>query len=607
MSDSVIEEIKSRLDIVDIVKEYVKLEKVGANYRGLCPFHLEKTPSFFVSPSRQIWHCFGACGEGGDIFKFIMKIEGVEFSEALRILARKAGVELKKENSKIRTEKERLAEVLEISCQFFETQLKKSRKGEEAIKYLFKRGVKEETINKWRLGYAPESWQGLSDFLVGRGYKREEIGKAGLSIKSPKSGKYYDRFRGRIIFPIFNLNSQVVAFGGRIFNNTSQENKEAKYINSPATVLYNKSKILYGLDKAKKAIREKDSCILVEGYMDAIMAHQAGVENAVATSGTALTEDHLRIIKRYSDNLFTAFDMDLAGGSATKRGIHMAQAMGFNIKVVLMPEGKDPADLVLTNPDKFKEAVEKAKSIHDFYFQDVVSGIDKNSLEGKKNISEIILPVIKRIPNKVEQAVWLKDLADFLEIREEALLEEMKKISLEDSQINRAEIDNLERKGEKSRKTRKEGLEEYLIILILKKPELIDRIKENNYRFFSKKTIEILNFIKEKGSESLTKRIVYSEKEEESEKKEGGYLNNGLLELNDKMTYLLLKADIEDIEEKKIEEELENCLREIKKIFVKERIENLSRSIKEAEKNGETEKTAALLKELAGITKEENL
>ncbi len=607
MSDSVIEEIKSRLDIVDIVKEYVKLEKVGANYRGLCPFHLEKTPSFFVSPSRQIWHCFGACGEGGDIFKFIMKIEGVEFSEALRILARKAGVELKKESSKIRTEKERLAEILEISCQFFETQLKKSRRGEEAIKYLLKRGVKEETINKWRLGYAPESWRGLSDFLVGRGYKREEIEKAGLSIKSPKSGKYYDRFRGRIIFPIFNLNSQVVAFGGRIFNNTSQESKEAKYINSPATVLYNKSKILYGLDKAKKAIREKDSCILVEGYMDAIMAHQAGVENAVATSGTALTEDHLRIIKRYSDNLFTAFDMDLAGGSATKRGIHMAQAMGFNIKVVLMPEGKDPADLVLTNPDKFKEAVEKAKSIHDFYFQDVVSGIDKNSLEGKKNISEIILPVIKRIPNKVEQAVWLKDLADFLEIREEALLEEMKKISLEDSQINRAEIDSLERKEEKSRKTRKEGLEEYLIILILKKPDLIDRIKENNYRFLSKKTIEILNFIKEKGSESLTKRIVYSKKEEESEKKEGDYLNNGLLELNDKVTYLLLKADIEEIEEKKIEEELENCLREIKKIFVKEKIENLSRSIKEAEKNGETEKAAVLLKELAEITKEENL
>jgi len=305
MFSSPIEEIKSKLDIAEVIGSYIKLTKAGINYKALCPFHGEKTPSLFVSPSRQIWHCFG-CSEGHSIFDFVMKIEGIEFGDALRILAQKAGVELKPLKPELRTKRQRFYEICELAVKFYQKQLEKSLKGKEAKKYLLKRGINEESIEKWRLGWAPEAWQGLSDFLSSQGYSKQEIEKTGLAIKSEK-GSYFDRFRSRIMFPVFDLNSQVIGFGGRVLK---KEKEVSKYMNTPNSLLYDKSRILYGLDRSKVGIRKNDSCMLVEGYIDVILAHQANMENVVATSGTALTPFHLTILKRYSKNLSLAFDMD---------------------------------------------------------------------------------------------------------------------------------------------------------------------------------------------------------------------------------------------------------------------------------------------------------
>lgn len=457
---SPIEEIKSRLDIVEVIGDYVKLQKAGQSFRGLCPFHSEKTPSFFVSPIRQLWHCFGGCSEGGDIFKFIMRIEGVEFGDALRLLAQRAGIELKKEDPSIRSERERLYEICELATKFFERQLKESKIGKEVKQYLLGREINEDSLKKWRIGYAPDTWQGLSDFLNLKKFTKKEIEKAGLGLSSEK-GSFYDRFRGRIIFPIFDLNSKVVGFTGRIFKQKDKP-ETAKYVNTPQTLLYDKGRILYGLDRAKIEIRKKDFCILVEGNTDLIMVHQAGFENSVAVSGTSLTPYQLNILKRYSDNLLIAFDMDMAGQTATKRGIDLAQNEGFNIKIVALPEGKDPAEIIAKDPEKWKRAVTEAKSIYEFYFDYAFMGQDIKSSGSKKEIAKILLPILKKITNKIEQTHWVKELAQRLGVKEEDIEEEMKKVSIPVA----SEV--VEKKKEvivKNNKNRKVLIEERILFL----------------------------------------------------------------------------------------------------------------------------------------------
>jgi len=575
MLNSPIDEIKNRLDIVEVIGSYIKLQKAGANYRAICPFHSEKKPSFFVSPARQIWHCFG-CSAGGDIFKFIMQIEGVEFGDALRILAQRAGVELKKQSpeyQKLRSERERLYEICELSSRFFEKQLEESKSGKEAKNYLLDRGITEESIKKWRLGYAPDVWQGLSDFLHSRGYKKEEIEKAGLGLTS-EQGSFYDRFRGRIIFPIFDLNSQVIGFGGRVFKERDKT-EIAKYVNTPNTLLYDKSKILYGLDKAKLAIRKNDFCILVEGYTDVIMSHQAGFENVVATSGTALTPYQLKILKRYTENLFLGFDMDIAGDSATKRGIELAQSQGFNIKIIRLPEGKDAAEIINKNPKEWEKAVGNTKLIFDFYFESAFSRYDKKTPDGKKQISKILLPVIKRIPNQIEKSFWIQKLTKELEVKEEAVLEELKKVKTEEEifGLEPEEIINA------PQKTRRELLEEILATLILKFPQKISLFDEEKISYLEPKIKEILTNLKRNQDFSF---------------------DDLSPEAKDCFNYLSLKADIEEIEEKDALNEIVFCLKEIQSLEIKSRLEEISKEIKKAEE----EKDVKKINDLSKIFKE---
>lgn len=575
MINSPIDEIKNRLDITDVIREYIKIEKAGANYRAVCPFHGEKSPSFFISPAKQIWHCFGSCSEGGDMFKFVMKIEGVEFGDALRILANKAGVELRPQSpefAKLKTEKARLYEIAELACAFFETQLGTSEGGREAKQYLVGRKVNDASIRDWKIGYAPDTWQGLHDFLNNRGYTDSEVERAGLIIKSSK-GRYYDRFRGRIIFPVFDLTSSVVGFGGRVFRQTKRPDgaDEAKYINSPSTILYDKSRILYGLNKAGVEARKENKCILTEGYMDVIMSHQAGILNVVSTSGTALTLYQLKILKRYSDNLHIAFDMDLAGNSATKRGIDLAQAEGFNIKVVSMPAGKDPADVVSENPESFVELVSSARSIHDFYFDMTLSMYDKNTIEGKKEISKIILPVIAKIPNKIEQSTWIQELASHLSVREGDVLEELAKIGVEERE------DSTRQDLTKKTITRKELLEEKIITLLIKSPAKIELIAPDDLKLFSLINVDILdNLIKNKGS-----------------------IENISSEYRDRVNYLGLKADMDSSDDL----ELERCLVELKSLVLRDKLNEISKKIKEAERDNKTKEVEDLIKQFNQYSK----
>ena len=450
---SPVEQIKSRLNIVEVVQSYIKLQKAGVNFKALCPFHSEKTPSFFVSPSRDSWHCFG-CSKGGDIFSFVMEIEGAEFPEALKILANRAGVELKPIDKKYQTERSRLLKLTEEAKKFYETELKKNK---EVIEYLKKRGLKGETAKAFGIGFAPDGWRNLYEYLKKTGYSDSEMEKSGMMVKSDKG--YYDRFRSRIMFPVFSSNGQVVGFSGRIFGEETSESG-GKYINTPQTILYDKSRILYGFDRAKNEIRKKENCILVEGQMDVIMSHQAGITNTVAVSGTSLTNEHLRIIKRLTDNLIIAFDKDEAGKGAAGRGIDSALAEGFEVKVAIIPSGKDPADAVRENPKEWEEALAHSKNIIEFYL---------NSSKNRKEIEKIILPYVAILPGEMEKAHWVNEIAKHLHIKEDAVWLDLKKIKV----ASKSDVD-VNDVGLREQKSRLRLLEERLLGFILWQKESED-------------------------------------------------------------------------------------------------------------------------------------
>jgi len=575
-----IEEIKNKLDIVEVIGSYIKLKKAGANYKALCPFHSEKKPSFFVSPSRQIWKCFG-CGAGHSIFDFVMQIEGVEFGDALRILAKRAGVTLRRQDPRLKTERKRLYEICELACQFFQKQLE-SKVGKKAKDYLLKRGLKEESIKDYRLGYAPDAWRSLSDFLISKGYKSEEIIKAGLAIRKEKSPtpntyklspNHYDRFRGRVMFPVFDLNSQVIGFGGRILPQKKEElEKEIpKYMNTPNTLLYDKSRVLYNLNKARMAIRKKDFCILVEGYFDTILSSQAGFENIVATSGTALTDSQLKTLKRYSGNLFTAFDMDIAGKLATKRGIDLAQLRGFDIKVIMMPKDSDPADIISKDSKQWQELIQKAKSILEFYFESALSRFNKETLEGKKKISKVLLPVIKRIPDKIEQSFWMEQISKVLGIKEEAIFEELKKISLDLPEISSDFIKRPEG-------SRRELLEERIGILALLKPENLKLITKEEIPLFSQKFSKLISHLKKDAQKKVKDP-----------------------ELQELINFLSLKGEVEG--EVEVPEDFKRCLKEFRNLSTKEKLDEISGQIKEAEIKNDFSKVKKLIRKFNLLAK----
>ena len=523
----------------------------------------------------------GNCGKGGSIFDFIMEIEGVEFGDALKMLAQRAGIELERVDPKLKTERTRLYEVCNLANRFFVKQFE-SKNGKEMQKYLEERGLKEETIKDWQVGYAPDQWSSLLDFLNSQKYSNEEILKTGLIVKN-QQGRHYDRFRNRIIFPIFDINGLVVGFTGRENPNNPDE-RMGKYINTPNTLIYDKSKLIYGLNKAKLDIRKEDSCILVEGQTDVLMAHQNGFKNIVATSGTALTEYQLKTIKRYTENLATAFDMDNAGQEATKRGVNLAVELGFNTKVISLPENQDPAECFQKNTPLWKKSVKESKSLVEFYLTNALSKNDSTTAEGKKEISKIILPIIKRIPNKIEQSHWIQKTAGSIGVKEDLLLEEIDKISYSPSITQEPIIEN--------QFDKKINLEEYILGLVLSCSEEKNQCQMESSQIFNN---EDLGQIFKEIKKIKEKKINLNQLKK-----------NLPINLASRVDHLIFKAEAqkEMIEEFEANKEIKFCFNELKKRHLKEKLNQLSLLIKKAENDKDKISLGKLSQEFNKLTKQ---
>ena len=565
MEDNV-SKIKDRLDVVDVISGYLKLQKAGQNYKARCPFHNEKTPSFVISPERQVWHCFG-CSKGGDIFTFIQDIEGVEFIEVLRILADKAGVKIESFNPAVKDDKARLYEVCETATKFFEKQFN-SNTGKLALEYLKNRSVSDSTIGEFRLGFAPNDWNALGTFLKNCGYSEDEIVEAGLAVKRNDGSGIYDRFRSRITFPIFDLNSQVVGFTGRIFG--SDDKESAKYINTPQTRIYDKSRILYGLNKEKMDIKQADQCILVEGNMDALMSYQAGVKNVVASSGTALTSSHLILLHRYTTNLGFCFDTDQAGAMATKRGIGLALSQGFNIKVVEIndKECKDPADLVRKNSDSWSKAVGQAKPVMEFYFDKAKAGFNPNSADSKKSVISALAPFLKRLSSHVEKSHWLTKLAFLLRTKEDAIeadinsaKDELDAYTTVHSPQSTVFSPELSAQGTDDLGLgTKDSLSETLLSLVMKNPIFFKNdIKNINPEFLDSHTADAIVKLAEIKSENLADLMKDFREENQSYKLEFAYIKSQELWKDSKDEELRIEFNnlINKLEERHLRTKLE--------------------------------------------------
>lgn len=565
---SPVEKIKERLDIVEVIGNYVKLEKAGSNYKAKCPFHNERTPSFFVSPGRGYYYCFG-CGAKGDIFTFVQEFEGLDFLGALKVLAEKAGVVLERQNKDNRNREERFFNCLEEAALFFEEKLSKN---DDAKKYLADRGLSKKTISEWRLGFAPDDWHALETYLKNKGFSGEEVFKVGLvktSIKEDSSGNFYDTFRRRIIFPIFDGAGRAIAFSGRIFNG---DENEAKYLNSPETELFKKSEVLYGFNRAKGAIRKFDFSILVEGQMDLLMSHQAGYHNTVASSGTALTVGHVSRLKRLSENLLIIYDSDRAGLSASERAFTLALSMGMNVKIGKLPSGSDPADLIHKDFPQWKKTIANASHIVSFVWNNIL----EEKLEREKFVSQFkkkVIPLLRALQSDAEKSRLISDLKMTIAtgIREDHLWEEIKK--KEEKEESARDFEENVHVSENSSNTSASSLERKILAVLYWQNE-----KEKSLLNLSKVRARLKEIF---GKESISSLEKIFEKEK------------------DKMIF-----EAETIYEgsSNLEKDMEELLLNLERDTVKKKFEEKMRELYTAEREKDSERVIKLLKECQEMT-----
>ncbi len=572
INDDDISEVRERVDIIEVISSHVQLKKAGRVYKGLCPFHNEKTPSFVVDPDKQLYHCFG-CGEGGNVYNFVMKMEHMDFPETVQNLAQRVGYTVKTRESptdtkEIKSKKSRLYEINKRAVKFYQRQLLDSQKGEKARQYLKNRGYSDDTVVTFTLGYATDNWDELGKAALKQGCSKEDLAISGLSISSEKDpGSIYDRFRGRVIFPILDLQNRPIGFGGRVLGDETP-----KYLNSPETPIYHKGKVLYALNWAKQAISNESEAVIVEGYTDVISLFEHGIINVVATLGTALTADHLRLLVRYTKRIVLVFDADIAGEKAVERGMNLAkdfylsaeyraslellERRHLDLFVVSLPPGLDPADYVEKHgEDAFRRETSKAVPLVDFCIESVINSSNTETIPGKRRAAQRTMEIIAALPSEVAREDYLKKVAELLGITYESLFVDF-------------------RGYKDSRRKNKEGFAELQVESI--DPEL--RLEREVFQACLNSPESRVVMLKELKSDHFTlpmhKTFLTMLKKEDKEKKDldiAGMIDRAPDEQRDLITSLSAQSvKVED--QKKYSEEL---LKRIKEFELKRRIDIL--------------------------------
>jgi DNA primase len=570
-------QVREKIDIVNLISEYLPLKKMGRNFTTVCPFHSENTPSFVVSPERQIWHCFG-CGKGGDSFSFLMEYENLEFIEALRILAKKAGVELKITGSTFANSKKELIYSLnKLTAEYYNFVLIKHSAGKKALEYLVeKRSLNDKLIKTFNIGFSPSGGEDLANYLINKKkFSKNDLTDAGLVFQ--KGNRVVDFFRGRIMFPLIDHRGNIVGFSGRSIEN---EESGPKYINTRDTLVYHKGSMFFGLNQAKDAIKNEGFAIVMEGEFDVISAYKEGIINAIALKGTAFTENQALLLSRFAPKVALCLDQDSAGMQAMERSLPVLEKRGLYITVV-NPKGKDPDEAIKENPLEFKKAIKDQAEVYDFLIEKLVNENDLKSASGKKNITDELLPLFSSINNEIIKEHYLKRLSEAIDISYDSLTR----------QLEKKEIVKEEKVSDTSKKqNRPEMLEEYLLALILQSNDIkqaILKVKDIliNYTFkipaIGKIISEIVSVIhaKEFNIESASKN-----------------LSSELLPVFDKC-FLMPLPKFED--STKYEDEIINVAKELRVLFLKNRIKEVSASLKNGETEAEIEK---IKEEIASIT-----
>lgn len=564
-------EVREKIDIVSLISEYLPLKKAGRNFKTNCPFHNENTPSFIISPERQIWHCFG-CGKGGDCFTFLMEYENMEFPEALRALAKKAGVTIKEtEFSRGQhSEKEKLFAINNLALKFYHYILTQHPAGKVALTYLLeKRKVNKGIIETFELGFSPNNGSALSDYLINKkGYQNKDLLMAGVSFE--RGSKLYDFFRGRIIFPLFDHRGNVTGFSARALSDDNQP----KYLNTKETLVYHKGSMFFGLSGAKDEIKQKQDAIIVEGEFDAISLFMEGIKNVVAIKGTALTENQVNLLARFTPKVTLCLDQDNAGFEATRRSLEVIEKKGLTTAIIVTKEGKDPDEAIKKNPTAFKKAIRESVGIYDYLTEKFVAANNKDTAEGKKGITDNLLPLFANIANEVLKEHYLKKLSSILDISLESLVKEVDKLQKKD----------LEDKiiiPKKDKKTRREVLEEYLVSLIIQDEnpkKVIEETKEllSEYRFETPSLQKLL--------ENLS--LAFAKEEKLDIKKFSATLSKELIQAFD-TCYLFPLPKFSD--EVKHQEEIRKVSNELLTLYIKDKVRMISEEIKTKEREKKTQ------------------